>query len=573
MSRSTTIKGLALVAALGLGAAACSSSSSPAAAGKSSTGSSSNTALVIESNTGATSYTDNFNPFDSSGFVDTENTASLVYEPLFQINTLNSGEPPIPWLATSYAWSNNNKTLTLNLRQGVKWSDGTPFTSADVAFTFKLVTTDQAANIQGVPTPTSVTTPDANTVVLNYSAAEAANFVAIADQLIVQQAQWSSVTSPDKYVLAGEKAVGTGPYVLDNFSPQDVKYKANPSYWGGEAKVREVSVPVYSSNDAATLALSDGQIDLAGNDINNVLSTFVNKNTKNNHLFESQAPYFPAGNTVALLLNNKDSKSPFLADAAVRKAISAALNRQSMATQCEQSYEAPASSAGGLTLPIDQAGLDPATANDLSPTPVQSSVQTLMQGDGFTMTNGKWTKGGKTVTLSIIDPNSFSDYWCDAQEVVTQLNTAGFNASANGAFTYTTWNQAVTTGNFDATLHWGQGSTAFQRLQFLVDYTQSAPEGSTAAGDFDRYQSPTAAAAVSAFEGAATPAAEQTALNGLQEVVANDMPAVPVLYGASWYEYTSANFTGWPTSANPYINPGPNNEAYEYLILHLTPVA
>lgn len=571
MSRSSTIKGLALVAAVSLGAAACSSSSS-STTGKSS-GAATTTALVVESNTGSTSYTDNFNPFDSSGYALTENVASLVYEPLFQINTLNSTEAPIPWLATAYAWSNGNKTLTLTLRQGVKWSDGSAFTSADVAFTFKAVTTDQAANTSSVPTPTSITTPDANTVTMTYAAPQAANFIAIADQLIVPQAQWSSITSPDKYVMPGEKAIGTGPYVLDNFSPQDVKYKVNPTYWGGAPKVKEISIPVYSSNDAATLALSDGQIDLAGNDINNVVSTFVNKNTKNNHLFMAQAPYFPAGNTVALMLNNKDAKSPFLADAPVRKAISAALNRQSMATQCEQNYEAPATSAGGLTLPIDQAALDQNTANDLAATPTQSTVQSLMQADGFTMTGGKWTKGGKKVTFSIIDPNSFSDYWCDAQEMATQLNTAGFDVTANGAFTFTTWNQAITTGNFDAALHWGQGGTGFQRLQFLVDYTQSAPEGTTAAGDFDRYQSSTAAAAVSAYEAASTPAAAQTALNSLQEVIANDMPAVPVLYGASWYEYTSANFTGWPTSSNPYINPGPNNQAYEYLILHLSPVS
>jgi peptide/nickel transport system substrate-binding protein len=573
MSRSTTIKGLALVAALSLGAAACTSSSSPAAKSSSSGSSASNTALVIESNTGSTAYVDNFNPFDSSGFVDTENTAALVYEPLFQINTLDSSAPPIPWLATGDTWSNNNETLTLALRQGVKWSDGTPFTSADVAFTFKLVTTDQAANISGVPTPTSISTPDANTVVLTYAAPQAANFVAIADQLIVQKAQWSSVTTPDTYVLPGASAIGTGPYVLDSFNPQDVRYKVNPSYWGGAPKVKEVSVPLYSSNDAATLALSDGQIDLAGNDINNVLSTFVAKNPTSNHLFQASAPYFPAGNTVALLLNNKDSKSPFLADTAVRKAISAALNRQSMATQCEESYEAPATSAGGLTLPTDQSALDPATANDLSPTPVQSTVVSLMQGDGFTLTNGKWTKGGKTVDFTIIDPNSFTDYWCDAKSAATELNTAGFNVTPNGAFTYATWNQAITTGNFDAALHWGSGSTPFQRLQTVLDYTQSAPEGSAAAADFDRYQSSTATAAVAAYEGASSPAAEQTALDSLQEVIANDVPAIPVLYGADWYEYTSANFTGFPTQANPYIGPGPENQSYEYLILHLTPVA
>jgi peptide/nickel transport system substrate-binding protein len=51
------------------------------------------------------------------------------------------------------------------------------------------------------------------------------------------------------------------------------------------------------------------------------------------------------------------------------------------------------------------------------------------------------------------------------------------------------------------------------------------------------------------------------------------VPAIPVLYGAAWYEYSSANFTGWPTSADAYINPSPNNQAYEYMILKLSPVS
>ena len=47
-----------------------------------------------------------------------------------------------PWLATKYAWSNGGKTLTFTIRTGVKWSDGSAFTPADVAATFNLVNND-----------------------------------------------------------------------------------------------------------------------------------------------------------------------------------------------------------------------------------------------------------------------------------------------------------------------------------------------------------------------------------------------------------------------------------------------
>lgn len=570
MARRTSTAGVTLALAACLGLAACSSSGGSGGSGG---GGSAATALVIEDNTSATAYTNNFNPFDSGDFVLSENTAAFVYEPLMQINSLSPSSPAIPWLAKSFTWSDSGKTLTIALNPSVKWSDGTALTSADVAFTYQMVTQNQAMNLQGVPTASSITTPDANTVVLNFTTPQQANYVGIANQLIVQKKQWSTITSPATYVLTGGTAIGTGPYTLDTFSGQDVKYKSNANYWGGAPKVKELSVPLYTSNNAAALALESGQIDLAGNDISSVQSAFVGKDPTHNHLYESSAPYFPASNTVSLMLNNHSSQAPALGDADVRLAISAALNRQSMASQCETSYELPASSAGGLTLPTDQSQLNSATSGDISPTPDQSTVAQHMQAAGYTMTGNKWTKNGQQVSFTIIDPNSFSDYWCDAQEMVTQLNTAGFNVTANGAFDYNSWTSAITSGNFTAALHWGQGSTPFQRDQFIMDSTQSAAEGSTAGEDYDRFDNAQAQAAISAYESASSSADQQTAMNTIQQVFASQMPAVPVLYGAAWYEYNDTHFTGWPTSQNAYINPSPQYQSYEYLVLHLSPVS
>ena len=568
--RRTAIKGLALVAAVSLSAAACSSSKAKPSSGTSSTGSGKVRTLVVEDKPVA-SFTNDFNPFDGNSFLSQENARSLFYEPLYQFNTLNSAQAPIPWLASNYTWSNGNKTLTFTLKSGVKWSDGQPFTSDDVAFTFTLLKTTKAANTDGTPVPDSVATPDAQTVVLSYSTPQAANFQAIANQIIVSKHKWSGISNPDKAVVTGADTVGTGPFVLDNFTPQNITLKANSTFRDGAPAVKKISFPAYADNNAATLALANGDIDLTGNDINDVLNTFVAK-SKDNQLFQSTAPYFPASNTVSLLLNEKSTNAPALADVAVRKAISAALDRTSMATQCETNYELPASSSGGLTLPIDQKSLAPAQTNDLKSGPDPDAVTSLLTAGGYTKNGaGKWTKNGATIKFTIIDPNSFTDYWCDAEAMVKQLNSVGFDVKDNGAFDYNSWNTAITSGNYDAALHWGQGTTPFQRLQFILDSSLSAPTGQTAAGDFGQYKSSAADAAIAAFEGATTDADQTTALNTLQGVFSSEVPAVPVLYGAAWYEFSTANFTGWPTSANPFVNPSPRSQDYEYLILKLTP--
>src|SRR5262245_3664188 len=107
-----------VVIAAGLIAAACSSSGSGNNNGNGG-GSGPTGALQISNESGAT-WTCGFSPFNPSvsGL-----SFGPVYEPLVFVNALQSGKAT-PWLASSYAWSNGNKTLTFTIRSGVKFSNG-----------------------------------------------------------------------------------------------------------------------------------------------------------------------------------------------------------------------------------------------------------------------------------------------------------------------------------------------------------------------------------------------------------------------------------------------------------------
>src|SRR6516165_12373939 len=121
MRRHKAIATVALIAA-GLLAAACGTSpSSTSTSGPSGV-------LTIDNESGGT-WTCNFNPYNLSYI---SYSMGNVYEPLVFINTLHSGQAT-PWLATSWAWGNGNKTLTFTIRNGVKFSNGDPLTAADVA--------------------------------------------------------------------------------------------------------------------------------------------------------------------------------------------------------------------------------------------------------------------------------------------------------------------------------------------------------------------------------------------------------------------------------------------------------
>ncbi|SVC67989.1 uncharacterized protein METZ01_LOCUS320843, partial [marine metagenome] len=81
------------------------------------------------------SWVRNFNPLIPGG-TSRWPTVAGIYEPLFIFNSIK-GEY-IPWLATGYEWRNGNLVLDINIRKNVLWSNGTPFSAQDVAFTFQL---------------------------------------------------------------------------------------------------------------------------------------------------------------------------------------------------------------------------------------------------------------------------------------------------------------------------------------------------------------------------------------------------------------------------------------------------
>ena len=83
---------------------------------------------------------------------------------------------PQPVLATTYKYSTDGLTLTFTLRQHVLWQDGTPFTSADVKYTYDVIHTNNIGSYaQWLTHMASINAPDDNTVVLTFDKPQAFN--------------------------------------------------------------------------------------------------------------------------------------------------------------------------------------------------------------------------------------------------------------------------------------------------------------------------------------------------------------------------------------------------------------
>ena len=98
------------------------------------------------------SITQDFNPFVSTAAPQGMGATGLVYEPLYQFD-LADPTKQYPWLATKYKWGPGGKSITVTIRSGVKFSDGTPLTPADVVFTYEYMKKNARLTSRACPCP------------------------------------------------------------------------------------------------------------------------------------------------------------------------------------------------------------------------------------------------------------------------------------------------------------------------------------------------------------------------------------------------------------------------------------
>jgi peptide/nickel transport system substrate-binding protein len=541
--------------------------------------------LVEESNTGVT-FTQDFNPFDQKSTAHSMNLTSLVYEPLYEIDALDSTQQH-PWLASGFSWQNSGKDLAITVKSGIKFNDGSTMSPNDVAATFKAIQDVPAANYSGVPTQTSAPTVSGNTVTLHFDSPQYTNFFSILGNTFIVPASLVSQLGSSLATGTVAKPVGTGPFMLGSFSTSVIKFKPNPNYWGGKPPEPEVDVPAEATNNAASQALAAGQLDWAGNDIANVYQNYVNLNPVTNHA------WFASGNTVTLWFNVNYGA---LGDPQVRKAISYGVNRTELASYGESGYEYPATSSSGLILPNQKSYLpaDNSLSSDLPGSnepdaskakadswtgPTVSSILTADGWSGWNPNGGNctgpgtncWTKNGQIISFNIEDPIPYSDYWTNAGLISQELQASGIDATTLGDDPDSGWYTHYQAGNFQAMIHWGAGGPIpFVQYQNWLDSSQPK-----SAGNYGGFQSADAQGALKTLEGTdpSNTSAVNTATQALGKIMSTLVPEAPLLYGADWNVYSTAHYTGWADATHPYMDPSPNDPELPYILMHLKPVS
>ncbi|PTQ99088.1 peptide/nickel transport system substrate-binding protein [Paraburkholderia sp. GV068] len=173
---------------------------------------------------------------------------------------------PKPQLATAWTVSRDGLQYSFTLRQNVKWHDGQPFTSADVAFSIELLKAVHPRGRSTFANVTRVVTPDARTAIIELSkpAPFLLKALSAGESPIVPRHLYASgdpLTNPHN-----SAPIGTGPFRFKSWTRgASIVYERNPDYWdAGKPYIDALVFKVIPDAAARSAAFETGALDLGG---------------------------------------------------------------------------------------------------------------------------------------------------------------------------------------------------------------------------------------------------------------------------------------------------------------------
>ncbi|MEV3856907.1 ABC transporter substrate-binding protein [Streptomyces sp. NPDC050095] len=483
----------------------------------------------------------NFNPFAPQPL---HPTHGLLYEPLFHFNAAKAGEVH-DWLGTDYRWADGGKKLTVTLRKGVKWSDGKPFTAADAAYTFQIAKDNKELNQYAYPLDT-ITTPDDHTLVLTFTeSAYTKEYFLLGKSKMLPKHIWSVIPDAKKKTDINANPVATGPWKVKFVKGTTMELTARDDYYvPGLPHFKTIRYVSFSGNNAFLASVAKGKIDWAGGFIPDIKKNYLAKD-----------PEFDLVNvpmSVAFLV--PCAAKGVTADVNVRKAISAALDRDFMSKSVYGGY-APATNPMALLLPNFQNVLEP-SLKDAKFETGEDAVAKYLRAAGYAKSGSDWAKDGKKLSLSLTLVSGYTDYVSVAQMAKQQLKKVGIGLEIK-AVSVAQFTSAQATGRFELLLS-NYGYTPDPRAYYdqLLNSAIAPPIGETTnVGNFGRYKNPAVDRALAAIAATTDLARQKPHYATIQREFIREMPLIPLFEQQNEIEFNGNHVTGYPTHDDLYAGP------------------
>jgi peptide/nickel transport system substrate-binding protein len=427
----------------------------------------------------------------------------------------------VPDLAERYD-TPDARTFVFHLRDGVRFHDGTPFTSADVAYTVESIRdpATRSPRKAAFDVVSAVETPDARTVTFRLSR-PFAPFLTAATAGIVPKG--IAGKPADAF---GRKPIGTGPYRLGAWETNSgIRLEANPGYHAGAPRIAHLLFRVIPNDTTRLLELRKGSVDL----VQNAIPAYAVKFLKQDPALRVVTR--PGINFSYLGFNMRD---PLLSRREVREAVARAIDREAIITHVLEGLATPAK---GLLAPANWAYADDVETYPHDP----ARARALLAGAGIAP--------GSPGAAIVYKTSTNKERVAIGEAIVQSLREAGIDARLR-SLEFGTLYADVRTGNFQMFgLTW-VGVTDPDIL-YNAFHSKSVPPDGANRG---RYANPRVDALLERAREIPGEAERRTLYAEAQRLIAHDLPYVPLWYThdvaamrkrlVSYEPYPSGDFTG-----------------------------
>jgi peptide/nickel transport system substrate-binding protein len=379
---------------------------------------------------------------------------------------------------------------------------------------------------------------DGDHVVFHLKSEDVPSLTIIGQTYILGEDHWGGVQDPTTW--RDPNPVGTGPFVLGNYTDQQYSMDKNPKYWQADKiAIKHLILPATNTQlDTVTRGY-----DWAYSFISDVKGTWGAASKTNEW-------WFPAGGVIGLIPNL--TKAPYN-DVNVRRGISLALDRDAIA---ETASEGNLSAAGqtGLILPNQERYLNPDIPDQGMITQDTKAALASLEKSGYTVQGGKVVKDGKQLAITIMTANGYSDWLRAAQEVRRELTALGIKVTIQ-APQPAGYQQNINNGTFDMAMGGMGNGDVYQAFNSLLSSEFYQPVGKSTVNNYERYKNADTQKLLDEYKATTDTAKQQEILDQLQQTVYDELPVIGMYYGGLWGLFNTGKFVGWPSAKDPYMAP------------------
>jgi peptide/nickel transport system substrate-binding protein len=529
-----------------------------------------------------------YNCNNSMALTEGDNARVTVFETPYIYNMLIGEQMPL--LADGpYSWNVDRTEITFTIKTAAHWSDGTPVTADDVAYTWAShikYETNAGNNYKDyIDTIESVDPATVLVVAKLDQDDKAVNPLMVESYLssnyVIQKA-WTQILeartggNPDLFKAdPGLDFIASGPYPYYYYNDQIVVLIRDDNYWGQDASMwgklpspKNLAHVIYANNYTSLVAFKNGKVDVSQLFIPNVQDLWLI-----DHLpistYLPDAPYMVGASLPTAFYN---LKSYGLDQLAVRKAIAIAVDyeaviAEAIANQSATFEQVPRSIMNPS--PYEQALYDHAAVADLQWTGNDiNGAKAVLDAAGITDTNGDgWREyNGQLLHYVATCPNGWTDWMAAIEIIATAGQAIGIDITTNfpewGDYqnVVTNWSLLPETG-YDIFMMWSDGAGPTQpwsRVRKLISSEFAETDGNWN-GNWGGYINPAADVIIQAIPGETDSAILKAYYTDLTEIYLTDIPSFTLMYRPQLFhsvnELIWKNFPHQGDGTNPPVPP------------------